>query len=276
MKIILENINGKITLGDGSFNIISAEGLGLTTKAYTTVECVGKSGQETINVHETSRVITIGGDVYTRDNNNIEKALKILSKDVWLTVIKGAKRRKIYTKIKEFEIYNKNGGYSGFVLQLEADSPYFIDLQQDVNAVYERKNLVSGEFTLPCMFTQRTVGKNVINRGSERTYPVIVLYDSGSNGKTATENTITLINDITGKSVTFEYETSEDEVITVDFEKRTAESSLNGDIANHLALENYFSEFYLDTGENFINIINNTSREISPVCYHYNNYNECL
>ncbi len=276
MKIILENINGKITLGDGSFNIISAEGLGLTTKAYTTVECVGKSGQETINVHETSRVITIGGDVYTRDNNNIEKALKILSEDVWLTVIRGAKRRKIYTKIREFEIYNKNGGYSGFVLQVEADNPYFKDLKQDVNAVYERKHLVSGEFTLPCVFTQRTVGKNVNNKGSKRTYPKIVIYDLGGNGRTESERIITLTNDKTGKSVTFEYETSQGEILTVDFENRTAESSITGDVTKYLALENYLSEFYLDTGENFINIINNTSREISPVCFHDNNYNECI
>ena len=135
MKIILENKYGKITLGSGDFNIISAEGFGLTTKSYTTVECVGRSGQNTINVHQKSRIITIGGDVYTKDNNNKEKVLKILSDDVWLTVLRNKKRRKIYTKIKEFEIYNKNGGYSGFMLQLEADNPYFKDLEQDINTI---------------------------------------------------------------------------------------------------------------------------------------------
>lgn len=276
MKLILENRYGKITLGKDGFNILSAEGLGLTTKSYTTVECVSRSGQETINVHENARVITIGGDVYIRDNKNKEKALKILSDDVWLTVITGAKKRKIYTKIREFEIYNKNGGYMGFVLQLEADNPCFKDLQQDVNTIYERKNLVSGEFILPCIFTERTVGRQVINKGSQITYPKIVIYDLGGNGKTETEKIITLLNKRTGKSVTFEYETSEGEVITVDFDRRTAESNYTGDITNCLALENYLSEFYLEEGENFIDIINKTTREISPVCFHDNNYNECI
>lgn len=276
MKLILENRYGKITLGQGDFNIVSAEGLGLTTKSYTTVECVSRSGHETINVHENARVITIGGDVYTKDNRNKEKALKILSDDVWLTVITGSKKRKIYTKIKEFEIYNKNGGYMGFVLQLEADNPCFKDIEQDVNTIYERKNLISGEFTLPLVFTERVVGKTVVNRGSQKTYPKIIMYDLGGNGKTDTEEIIKLVNERTGKSVTFEYETTAGEVLTVDFDKRTAESNYNGDITNCLALENYLSEFYLEEGENFINIINNTTHEISPVCFHDNNYNECI
>lgn len=276
MKIILENKYGKITLGGEGFNILSVEGLGLLTKSYTTVKYVNKGGQQTINVQHNSRVITIGGDVYTRDNDNMEKALKILSDDVWLTVFSGTKKRKIYTKIKEFTVYNKNGGYSGFTLQLEADSPYFNDLAQDVNTIYGRKNLITGEFTLPCVFTERTNGKTVVNKGGLKTYPKIVLYDIGFNGKYETEKTITLVNETTGKSVTFDYETTSGEVITVDFDKRTIESNYAGDILNVLALENYLSEFCLEEGENFINIINNTSREISPVCFHDNNYNECI
>ena len=276
MKMIMENRYGKITLGKDGFNILSAEGLGLLTKSYTTVKYVSRGGQHTINVHHDSRVITIGGDVYTRDNNNLEKALRILSDDVWLTVVSGTKKRKIYTKIKEFTVYNKNGGYSGFTLQLEADSPYFKDLAQDVNTVYGRKHLVSGEITLPCVFTERTNGKTVVNKGCLKTYPKIVLYDIGFNGRYESEKTITLVNETTGKSVTFEYETAAGEIITVDFDKRTVSSNYTGDILNSLALENYLSEFALEEGENFINIINNTSREISPVCFHDNNYNECI
>ena len=74
----------------------------------------------------------------------------------------------------------------------------------------------------------------------------------------------------------FEYETFPGEVITVDFEKRKVNSNIKGDISGFLALENYLSAFYLDVGENFIDIINNTDRELSPVCIHDNYYNECL
>ena len=279
MKIIIENDKGKIVMGggiDSDFNLLSAEGLGLPPKSYTTVEKVGKSGQDTVNVRIMPRIITISGDVFIKDNRNIDKFLDVLAQDVWLAVYKGRKRRKIYTKIKEFEIYNKNGGYSGFVLQLEADEPFFKDVESELNYIFRRENMVTGEITLPCIFTKRTVGKNILNKGNEKSYPKLIIYDMGSNGKNVTEKSIGFVNKNTGASVLFEYETFPGEVITVDFEKRKVNSNIKGDISGFLALENYLSAFYLDVGENFIDIINNTDRELSPVCIHDNYYNECL
>lgn len=279
MKIIIENDKGKIVMGggiDSDFNLLSAEGLGLPPKSYTTVEKVGKSGQDTVNVRIMPRIITISGDVFIKDNRNIDKFLDVLAQDVWVTVCKGRKRRKIYTKIKEFEIYNKNGGYSGFVLQLEADEPFFRDVESEENYIFKRENMVTGNIDLPCIFTKRTVGMNITNKGSQRSYPKIIIYDMGSNGKNVTEKSLGFINKKTGATVMFEYGTSTGEVVTVDFDKRKAFSNISGDISGFLALENYLSAFYFDAGENFIDVINNTDREVSPVCIHENYYNECL
>ena len=279
MKIILENENGKVVMGGGlnyGFNIISVEGLGFPGKNYATVECVGKNGQETVNVHTSSRIITISGDVFIKDNNAIEKLIGVLTQDAWLTIYNGKKKRKIYTKIREFEIYNKNGGYSGFVLQVEADNPYFKDLEPTQTFVFERENLVKGEINLPCVFTRRIVGSDVENKGFGQTYPTITIYDRGKNGKVFDEKNITFINRKTGETITFEYETCDGEIVTIDFENRKAYSNLNGDIMPYLALENYLSAFYLDKGKNFIDVVNNTSREISSICNHDNYYVECL
>lgn len=279
MKLILENEKGKVVMGGGvkyGFNIISIEGLGFPGKNYTTVECVGKSGQETVNIHTMSRVITISGDVFVKDNNILKKTIDVLAQDVWLTIYNGKKKRKIYTKIKEFEIYNKNGGYSCFVLQVEADSPYFKDLASTEIMIYEREKLVKGAVNLPCIFTRRIVGKNVENKGVEHTYPLISIYDRGSNGKVYDEKNITFVNRKTGASVMFEYETVAGEVVTIDFENRKAYSNINGDIMSHLALENYLSSFYLEKGDNFIDVVNNTGRNISPLCCYDNYYSECL
>ncbi len=279
MKLILENEKGKIVMGGGvdcDFNLLSAEGLGLPPKSYTTVERVGKSGQDTVNVHTMSRIITISGDIFIKDNHNIDRLPKVLAQDIWLTVCKGRKIRKIYTKIKEFEIYNKNGGYSGFVLQLEGDEPYFKDVKSEENYIFRRENMVRGSISLPCIFTKRTIGENIVNKGNEKSYPLLKIYDMGSNGKIVTDKSIGFVNRKTGASVMFECGTKEGEVLTVDFENRKAYSNISGDITGFLALENYLSAFYLDVGENFIDIINNTDREVSPVCIHDNYYNECL
>lgn len=279
MKLILENERGKVVLGGGtneSFNVISVEGLGFPGKSYTTVECVGNSGQDTVNVHTNSRVITISGDVSTKDNNVLEKLIDVLTQDVCLTVLTGKKKRKIYTKIREFEIYNKKGGYLGVVLQLEADNPYFKDINSTETLIFERENLVKGNINLPCIFTRRIVGGNVENKGIEKTYPIITVYDMGSNGKALEEKSISFVNRKNGATVTFEYETCVGEILTIDFENRKAYSNINGDIMNYLSLENYLSSFSLDRGNNFIDVINNTSREISSVCLHDNYYCECL
>ena len=279
MKLILENEKGKIVLGGGAdfeFRLLSVEGLGLPQKSYTTVESVGTSGHDTVNVHTMSRIITISGDIFIKDNNNTDKFVKVLSQDVWLTVHNGRKKRKIFTKIKEIEIYNKKGNYVSFVLQIEGDNPYFTDVESVENYIFRREHMVSGNIELPCVFTKRTVGQIVENTGSERTYPVIKIYDMGDNGQNVTEKSIAFVNRDTGESVVFEYETVQGEVITVDFDKRKAESNINGDISGYLALENYLSAFYLQAGENFVDIVNNTEREVSPVCYHDNYYNECI
>ena len=142
--------------------------------------------------------------------------------------------------------------------------------------IFERENLVKGRINLPCVFTGRIVGGNVENKGIEKTYPIITVYDVGNNGKTLEEKSISFVNRKNGASVTFEYETCVGEILTIDFENRKAYSNINGDIMNYLSLENYLSSFSLDRGNNFIDVINNTSREISSVCLHDNYYCECL
>ena len=279
MKLVFENKKGKVIMNEGSvdgFNILSAEGLDPVQKLYTTVEYIGKFGQQTINVHSKSRVITLSGDVLIKGRRELENAIKVFSDDVWLTVDKGVKKRKIYTKIKRFEIFNKNSKYLGFALQLEADNPYFTDVEKIKDNLYIRENLVTGQMDLPCVFTKRSIGKNVVNKGIVKAYPQIILYDTASNGKIEEKKRFTIVNERIPLSVSFDCETETGEIITIDFDRRTAISNIKGDITVDLAQENYLSDFCLEEGDNFITVINETGREITAVCEHYNNYGECI
>lgn len=279
MKITLKNKFGTINLSGGGsrdFNITSIDGLMLPPKSYTTVSFADYPGQTTIAVKERARTITIGGDVYSKDTKLLEKLSNVLSDKVLLIVSTDRKKRRTDAKITNFEIYNKFSGYYGFVIQLEADDPYFYELNESNYNIFNRKNLITGNFVCPCVFTKRITSARIINNGTMSIYPRIKIYDVCSNGKYDLNNTLTVINKTTNSFIKLNYTTTDTETITIDFEDRSITSDINGDISYYLDKNCYLSDFFVISGENEICIENETSRQISANCLFFNRYNECI
>lgn len=128
--------------------------------------------------------------------------------------------------------------------------PYFYweEANETVVPLFQRKNEVTGTFTLPCVFTSRTAGNIYFNETDFAVYPKIEFV-----AEETAEYKLIIENETTGATVELlDYPVNEGDVIAVDFDKMTATHN-DCDIINFF---NDFSDFCLISGKNEISITN--------------------
>lgn len=268
--------------GEGFF-IKSVSGLGPIEKEHTTLSYANLPGQTLIGERERERVVTVSADVCSQ--NNVKKLyshlVDVLYNPGKLKVFSGGQFRKIDCRCSLFAEPERQGkGIMSIRIQLTCDQPYFTDEETQQVTVFSRNDLVQNTFTLPCIFTERTTGVVMVNQGRVPAEPVFSVYNIGL-GEGVTEPLedygILFKNERTGQMLKLLCYTEPGEKITINIPERKVESSLKGNLLSCLSPESYLSNFYLEPGENRIEVLNlNQGEEINVLMHYENHYIEAV
>lgn len=263
MKIILKNEAGSFELGGGRHpqaRLQEITGLGVPAKEHKTAVLEGQAGQTLNKSRDLERTITMSFDFFG-DERTVRRLYKIIYEGVSLYFyLSNGERRRITgycTRSTEAEriIYHK---WQSIALQFLCYDPYFYDFYDTTWEISKKtdqwpNSVIDGAFdiTIPSRATLISNEASVYVNGDIRTYPVITIkkYKVGTS-----ENTISLMNNTTGRSIVLNYGMAENELLTINLPKRIIESSLNGDITSCISDDTVLSDFYLLRGSNDISI----------------------
>lgn len=255
IRIKFENALGSISMGGGhhgAMNITSLSGFGIPPREIKNINFAGQPGTKTTNIKDNQRIITIGGD-FQGHPTKIKEMFKVLYKEGTLTCRCGPKNLQIdcfAINNDEFVEQGKSGFYK-FVLQFQADNPYFTDTEEKVYPIYERKDMITGRFVLPAVFTQRTTSNTVIVDGDMPIYPIINITATSSSGN---YGAFTIKNNTTGSFVVLNHQLKQNEKILVDVPNRKIISNTDGNITNQISDKTVLSDFMLMQGKNNISV----------------------
>lgn len=258
IHLTIENENGSIVMGGqarDTWRIRGIEGLGPVETETKTVQYVGVPGQKTLEVLPCARTITITADLNTSDMQQrqwrLTQAMRVLNTtgEVTLRVNFSGKVRKITCRPLPAVPAHFNAAAQEVTISLLADNPYFRDAETITVPLSARAdNLYSG-MTFPRVFTYRYVKGTVVNLGDADIEPIIVI----TAGTLAEEmDEVLLRNETTGAIIKLNYALQSNEIITVDIEKRTIQSSIAGNILYYKDRNTVLGNFVLRPGKNVI------------------------
>ena len=263
IRIKFKNDLGEFSMGGGhheAMNITSLSGFGIPPREMTNINFAGQSGTTTTNIKDNQRIITIGGDFYGSPQK-IEKIYKILHKKGTLSCRCGSQDFQIECfaiNNDDFMEYGKSGFYK-FVLQFQADNPYFTDKEQKKYAIYKRVDKIGTPFTLPAVFTERITSTSVIVGGDMSIYPIINIEAQSPSGN---YGQFTIKNNTTGSFIVINHQLKQGEKITVDIPNRKIVSNIDGIITNQISDETVLSNFMLVQGENNISVDKTNANDV--------------
>lgn len=252
--IRFENELGTLEMGGGrhsAMRIVSLDGLGMPKKEFNTVTYPHEAGCTVTSVRDTSRTITIGGDIIG-GRREIQRFMNILHRPGYLSFHYGPSARRIWAICGEFDDPERYGaGYNRAAMQFTCESPYFRDLEDTVTELYSLKDTVLGNtFTLPCVFTGKTSAGTITLSGGVDVYPMVEIVVGTSD----IPQSIILTNATLGSVIRLDKDFRAGERILLDFERRTVESSLDGNILSALSASSVMSSFYLTPGANNLSV----------------------
>lgn len=283
MQIILRNDFGEFIIGrGGNAKLISIDGLGIPQKETQTVSFSGQPGQATISMRDMPRAITMSVD-FSAYRDYVLRLYRLIYHEVEIIIIHSdSYRRKtkglcINPSDIESVIY---GNMYKAVFQFVCDDPYFHDLYDTEYGINTRIDKLpnleeSGAWyiNLPAVATERKTDNTVINKGAVKIYPVIEVYNNTDDAVTSSEVGLKVKNNTTGSVISIERDMKPGEKITLDLPHRKIKSDIDGDITNYISDDTVLSSFYLDTGENNIEVENkNYLQETYTIIKYNNNY----
>lgn len=273
MSVLLKYVSkgGTVKMG-GPFcdiQIIALSGFEMPSKAYDTIEFAGENGVTTTGSKDMARTLTISGDIYG-GQKQIAAMLKVFYYEGDLYCEFDNVKRKIGCKAINMEDVERQGqsGINRFVVQFQADYPYFNDFNDTVKHISERKDLINGDFVLPCVWTEFCQSGVVRNTGDKIIFPIINI--TATNSTESTDATITVTNNTTGAFIKLNYVMKQGEVITVDLSTRRIKSDINGNITNRISNDTVLSNFYLDLGDNEIAFETDADNQFLTATVEYN------
>lgn len=233
-------------------NITKMNGFGLPSKQYDEVEFAGENGVVTTGSKDLARTLTISGDFYG-GQYEITKLLKSFYYPGKLYCGFENVKRKIACKCINLDDIerNNNCGINGFTVQFKADFPYFTDFYSTRQSLASYKNLVTDEFTLPCVFTEMIQQGSCFNNGDLITYPVIKITAENKPGL-PDDPVITITNKTTGAFIKLNQKVNTDDAITIDLGARKIKSRALGNITHKISDDTVLSSFCLNPGKNDI------------------------
>lgn len=273
MRLIYENERGRIVMHGGggqNWNITRISGVSLPEINVNSVHYPYMAGQVVTRANIMERYITVSGDVRDEKRKYISRALNVFSMPGILYVESFGKTKKIGVRCISFEPNQSRGVYVPFTVQFCADSPYFEDLYETKTQISKREKRLASPFVLGCVFSERIMESNVINRGDAASEPVFEIYSSGG---AVCPYGICIKNLRSGKTIRLMTDMSEAERITVDVKNRKITSNKRGNILSCLSEFTSLSDFELETGVSAVEIIaEEISGEFQAECRHVNNY----
>ena len=256
---------GEFLMGDGRhdyFKISSVRGLGFPEVERQTVVYTGRRGEKTVSKRFLPRVITICGDVLKKES--VKEITSYLSESGVLYIKQGDGERKINVTPTAMEDIEKIGDVTRLVIQFTADDPAFCDTVAERVGIYERADLVSGTFTLPCVFTKRVEGGTLINSGDVISEPVITVI---CNGASETEASLVIKNKDTGAKIDLKKSFAEGDTVTIDTQNAEIYDQNGNSLLSYISNDTYISEFVLKKGENEISVVSSElSSQLIVVC----------
>ncbi len=254
--------------GELDASVISISGLGIPDKKYNTVKYVDLPGQITLSESVLPREIAITGDICTKGAMPLSKYHIFFSDGGTMYIFNSSGRKKIDYKVSSFDTGEKKGDFVPFVLKIICDYPYFSDSVNSETGIYRRIDKISGDFSLPAVFTERLTEADIINSGQTASEPIIKVectkqgvYSGG----------ITLYNSKNNRSLTLGINLLLGEIITLDVKNREISSNLRANCFGVLSDSSVLSEFVIEKGINNISLTNKNNGETVKASIYFDN-----
>lgn len=275
MELVFNNEFGTLNLygkGGNDFTICEIDGLDLLEKSRNLRSYVGEDGQNEESARYSSRIISISGDIRCDGDyqDKIHNAARILSRKGVLTITSKNIKRSITVNSASMTLGKSYNFYRTFVIQMICDYPHFKDALTTQIALFKKENNLGKSSVFPIVLSERISKGDVNNSGDLRLYPVITIKKQADFD---TQNTITISNFTTGKSIELNKKLIKDEEIVVNIFDRTITSSVDGNIMGTLSLYSSLSDMWCDCGENILSVtLGGTQKGIEVWVTYHNEY----
>lgn len=247
-----------IVIGRHSHYLLSdVQGIndGAITRKETTY--IKTDGGKISDVYFDMRHFSITGHILTNALEIAEKRRRKLiaactpKKPFTITYFNGVNKFSAVCYTDDLPVFTKlNKSNYRFVINITIPGFFWEDMKTRSKYVSIKEDMVHDAFILPMVFTKMYNFADIINYGDVETEPVITVTSLAQSE----ENTVTIYNQTTGKSIGINYILSEGEVITFDHANGNITSNINGNVVNSLIKT---SEFWsLEQGKNVVSCPN--------------------
>lgn len=262
-KLTLKNSLGEAVMaggGNSHIRLTALSGLEFVPKSYGTVKFSETDGIQTVTDVHTERTITGKGDIFFTSDEEIKKLYSVFLKKGEIFLTSKGKSYKCGYKPSKFETEKQGNHVVSFVFQIICDSPYFLPYRSEKKDIYKRQDMINGDVTLPAVFTARETKTYVVNKGHKKCEPTINLYYAKDLEGTS-DNGVIIKNATTGQFIKFNGKVKDYGSVAVNVSQRKAYAGSGEDISRLLSNDTYLSEFFIETGSNEIEILNNNLSE---------------
>lgn len=280
LELLFKNELGEVLMsGDGSkeIRVLKMEGFGPAMHEYNAAVYSGYNGQETIFQKVAARTLTLSVEINGKNMRQLaHKIAMVLSSKGILYIKTDNFHRRI--ECNQVQIPDMEGVLKGqiatFAVQMVCDSPYFEDAEDTSVPLYIRTKLLDSPFTLPTMFGEIVLGASVEVLGVPSVEPEIKLYYPTA---LLDVETITVVNETTGKFIKLNYAPQPEETVTIDVKKRKITGSVRGNLINYLSDDTFLGDFVLKRGINVLTVeIGDVSADFKIGCKYNNLYLEAM
>lgn len=275
MKFVFENEIGKINFGDDSdFKITHINGLYTPSKNYGSINYADYDGAFTYSDNANARIITIGGDIISKDlRYHLEKASKVFNQSGFFTIDCTDKVRKIKCNQVNFSVSSRTLVSCVFTLQFLCDYPYFTDTIATKCDIHGYLGLIKNPVTFPCVLSQSSNKKDIDVKSHIKTYPIFtIIVESKGSVESGETYGYKFINNTTGKSIYLKHKSIAGEKIYIDVLKREVRSSVSGNILTKLSNYDDIENFYLAPGINKMEAVDLGEGDKARIMMEYQNY----
>lgn len=282
MEIVYNNSIGSVNFrggGDFPFRLTDIDGLWLTSKTFSTVKYSGMPGQDTTEVSESARTITLGGDLQMDHANSrylLSLALTVLNTPgALLFYYNDGRILKIDCQCSAVEAGERNRAFQKFSFQFICDSPYFTDLYDTHVPLYKITGLLDDSFTFPGAFSTAVIGGELYYTGTAKTEPVITI--TVHSTEEYPENGFYIENQTTGQKIQLDYIPTAGDVITLDIPNRKIYKHDGTDLLPQISDDTFLDGFTLMPGANILEVLQlNVNMDAYMECAYKNKYLEAV
>lgn len=278
MRLIIQNEYGKFEIGGFNHPIARLQqcnGLGTIKKKINSVNFVGQIGSTVQSIEINERTITLKFDFYG-DAKKVEDLYKILSESVELVFVTDRYRRKIKGYVI-VDIQTSNiiyGAWQDVIIQFFCPYPYFNDLEDIILPVSritnKFPNLQESDgwyIQLPAVATEQNSSSIITNYGDTILYPIFII--KGMDDVVC--DSIIIKNKTTDKQIVINRNIAKNEEIIIDLPNRKIKSSVSGDITKYISDDTILSDFFLNVGDNEIEVTSSNALKTIIANIQYNN-----